>query len=817
MEGVLLICFSGHMPFGLSISAQGLYYVALHSALLQGSKLTTTTLQPLDGLALSARTLSIDTDVSNADSILSLETTPLSSLLVWCDRTKNDLRVNILGTSQILATKLSNEKGRRTETLQIHASATKQGAVDVLVHCKSATSHWAVVFQLDIRSETLRKTYQLPGVEGAAAFSVAVHDGDTYLIRTTKRDVTLFSTTSDHHREKWLFQPKDHNRLRDDNDIAFAVSELVTRGRASYAVRSAVLLSSGDWRMIHNGEESWFRPESLSGVVAAAWAEVDGHEGLADELAAESHSSVGAAYVHRIKRHARDAKNFPKLIQGLSDRLARSLLGTENRSQDKSLSKNSFGFNKIIIAATDSGRLFAIDLGSNGEILWSIKASVMEPGQHWAVESIEVSRDIALVRLPRGEKLQVSIANGVIMDDQLSSAETGLKTIVTVSDTLGSAVAIEVKADGTVTVTPRRHWTQDTVIVTQDDKMVIRGWTAGTPEPLLAWTFVPQPNEKIVRVAARPLNDPVAAIGKALGDRNVLYKFLSPNLLVIGALNVDTSSASFYVLDPVSGQVLHTLSHRGVDATQPIACFLSENWIAYTVFSNFTEGGIQNAATPAATAKGYQLVISELFESPIANDRGASNPALKSSNLHPGPMDAGVHNSGPYVVSQTYLLPAAVSFMTVTSTLQGITPRSLLCVVPSLNSVFAVPRAIIDPRRPTGRDATSVEVEEGLFRHEAALDFDPKWALNHMREVWGIQKVITSPSLLESTSLVFAFGNLDMFGTRVAPIGGFDMLGKEFSKIQLLGTVAALAVGTGLLAPLVSSTTCRFLCWQETD
>lgn len=679
-----------------------------------------------------------------------------------------------------------------------------QGVVDVLVHCKSATSHWAEIYQVDAVLKTLEKAYQLPSVEGPATFSVSVHGGDTYLVRTTARDVTLFSSTSNDQLGQWLLQPKDHDRLTDAYEINHAVSEVVARGKSSYAVRSAVLLSSGDWRMIHNGEELWFRPESLSGVVAAAWAAPDGHRRLADDLAAESHSSVGAAYMHRIKRHAKDAKKFPQWIQALPDRIIHSLLGTEYRSQNPGSPRDTFGFHKLVVAATDSGRLFALDAGSSGKILWSIQASVLNPGQKWAVESIEISNSVALLRVPGGGSMQVSITDGALLDDQLSRAEMGLKTTITVPDTSGAAIAIQVKADGTVTVPQRRHSSPDRVIVTQDKKMAIHGWTSGISEPLLAWTFAPRPNEKVVQIAARPSNDPVASIGRALGDRNVLYKFLSPNLLVIGTVDVTTSSASFHVLDAISGRILHTLSHAAVDATQPISCVVSENWFAYTVFSNLTESANANAITPEATMKGYQLVVAELFESPLPNDRGPLNSASNSSSLLPGVEDADGCDSSPYVLSQTYVIPAAVSFMTVTSTLQGITPRSLLCIVPSLNSIFAIPRAITDPRRPMGRDATAAEAEEGLFRHDSALDFDAKWALNHMREVHGIQKVITSPSLLESTSLVFAFGSLDMFGTRIAPIGGFDMLGKGFNKIQLLGTVLALAAGTGLLAPMVS-------------
>ena len=142
--------------------------------------------------------------------------------------------------------------------------------------------------------------------------------------------------------------------------------------------------------------------------------------------------------------------------------------------------------------------------------------------------------------------------------------------------------------------------------------------------------------------------------------------------------------------------------------------------------------------------------------------------------------------------------------MTTTSTLQGITPRSLHCTLPRGNALLSIPRPILDPRRPVGRDPTPLEAEEGLFRYSPILEFEPKWLLSHKRDVLSISDVITTPSNLESTSLVFAFGDVDIFGTRLSPIGSFDMLGKGFSKLQLVGTVAALAIGTTLLAPFVS-------------
>ncbi|KAL9000927.1 MAG: hypothetical protein Q9188_005573 [Gyalolechia gomerana] len=801
-QRMMLTCFSGDMPLGLSISTQGLFYVALHSTLLQGSKVKVTSLNASNGNAQSSTTLNADIDLSDTQSVLSIESTRSSSLLVWSDRTLKSFRINTLGTNQILTTRLSNEKETSIQKIQFHALARDGGAIDITVHCQSPTSHWLEVYRLDSNSENLEKSYQLPSVEGPAVFSVAIHSGDIYFVRTTKRDVTLFSSTSDNVLGQWLLQAKPYDHLAESYDIPYAVSEVVARGKSNYAVRSALLLSSGDWKMIHNGEELWLRPESLSGVVTATWVDTDSQQSLAEELAVESHSNIGKAYVHRIKRHMRNAQSLLPWIKSLPDRTIYSLLGRDQRLGPSS-SGNSFGFHKLVVAATDSGRLFALDVGSSGKILWTIQASEVKPWEQWSVESIEVGDGVALVRVLGGGSLTVDVMQGVILEDQLQSTKPGIKTTIILPNSPRSALSVQINVDGTIAIPQHGHLSQNTVIVTQDEKMVVRGWSLGTSKPSLIWAFSPRLHEKIVGVAARSSNDPVASIGKALGDRNVLYKFLNPNLLVISSVNIETHTASFDVLDSISGQVVHTLTHPMVDVTKPITCVVSENWFAYTIFSNFSGGVGKTAADFQSRSKGYQLVVSELFESPLANDRGVLGSASNPSTLHPKEADTDDQNKSPHVISQTYLLPAALSFMTVSSTLQGITPRSLLCVVPSLNSLIAIPRAVVDPRRPVGRDATSAEAEEGLFRHDGALEYDSKWVLNHMREIQGIQKVITSPSLLESTSLVFAFGSLDMFGTRVAPIGGFDILGKGFNRIQLIGTVAALALGTGVLAPLV--------------
>jgi ER membrane protein complex subunit 1 len=70
-------------------------------------------------------------------------------------------------------------------------------------------------------------------------------------------------------------------------------------------------------------------------------------------------------------------------------------------------------------------------------------------------------------------------------------------------------------------------------------------------------------------------------------------------------------------------------------------------------------------------------------------------------------------------------------------------------------------------------------------------------------KVANIRKIVTSPALLESTSLVFAYGT-DLFLTRTAPSNTFDVLSEDFNKIQLVLTIAGLAVAILFTRPIVN-------------
>ena len=72
------------------------------------------------------------------------------------------------------------------------------------------------------------------------------------------------------------------------------------------------------------------------------------------------------------------------------------------------------------------------------------------------------------------------------------------------------------------------------------------------------------------------------SIGRVLGDRNVLYKYVNPNLLAVmttglSKMEGDQPLVYLYLIDTVAGQVVHSVVHRR--AGEPTSLVVSENWV----------------------------------------------------------------------------------------------------------------------------------------------------------------------------------------------------------------------------------------------
>jgi outer membrane protein assembly factor BamB len=748
---------SGDTPFQVSTSPTTIYYIALHTPLLGGSKLRVTSLNPITGKKVDQYTLNSDAEISSRDRILFAGANTAAPLLAWTDKANKVLKVNIIGSK---AVSTFNTPGDEViETILLHAPNHVNSLAHFLVEYQTAVGHSAEVYHVDLNKQTISKAYSLPELRTKGTFATSTSDANVYFTRLTQDEVTVYSSVSHGVLGRWP--------LRGSPALAGAFpvhgqSEVVLKGGVASAVRSAVLYSNGQWALLRNDEVAWTRPEFLSGTVSAVWAGLPEQEALAQTLADESHRNLVSAYIHRVQRHVQDLKYFPAWAQSIPQRLLSSVVGKTKETTVDDIQQDTFGFHKLVVVATKTGRLAALDVGSRGKVMWNMDLGQFAPDTTFQQPSLKAHSGYVEVRDAsfQGSLFINSTTGGLISSDKIK-------------------VEAPLVAEG-----------QELVSFTLVDG-TLKGYLESKPSSEPVWSFTPPTEEKIASYVARPVKDPVASIGKVLGDRRVLYKYLNPNLVLVTAVADSARSASIYLLDSASGQVLHTMSHNDVDTTRSIPATISENWFAYALTIDAASG---------ASSRGYQLVVSDLYESPLPDDRGPLGATSNSSTVQPSGSSGDA--AKPYVLSQSYQVPAEITHMSVTQTRQGITSRELLVTVPAINAIIGIPRTVIDPRRPVGRDPTAQEASEGLVKYTPLINFDPKWHLTHKYEVLGINNIITSESGIESTSLVFAYG-LDIFGTRVAPSFAFDILGKGFNKISMLLTVVGLFVGVLFVAPLV--------------
>lgn len=743
---------SGDVPYQVSASSTEVYGVLLHKTMLGYLKIRVISLDPVTGRKTDDYTLNSESELASLDTIISVGANSASPIIAWTDAAYSSLKVNIIGSKAVASFNIGKHGDHAVNRVRLHAPFHANSLSHFLVQFETGVSHWAEVYHIDLKKNKVEKAYDLPRLSGKGSFSTSTSNANVYFTRITEDQVVTVSSVSHGVLARWPLQGFGVVASAGEQvGPVHSVSEVSLKGGDVSAVRSAVLLSTGDWVLIRDGTPVWQRPEILATTISATFATPAEVESLARDLSIEAHSNVVSAYLHRLKRHIQEWQKVPEVLAALPQRVHNGLFGT---TADSSLVGDVFGFHQVIACATRSGRIIALDAGSPTRVLWSTQAMKLDNAQPWRPSFRSVSDGILV------------ISNG------------GKLPEIRLNTTTGEAVALSRAHDPALPVAGAIEFSLRDGALT--------ALTTYKPPGKELWQFVPSPDERIISLVPRPVNDPVASIGKVLGDRRVLYKYLSPNLALLVTANEATHTAAFYVLDTVSGTPLHADVHHAVDLGNPITSIVTENWFAYSYTSEATE----------QAPKGHHLAVGELFESFVPNDRGLSSGNSNSSSLQQPPE--------PFVMLRSYQIPEPIHKLAVTRTRQGITSRQLLAVLAESNAVVGIPYGILDPRRPIGRDPTKDEQTEGLVRYAPVIEFDPKWYLNHKREVLGIKEVVTSPALIESTSLVFAYG-LDIFGTRLTPSFSFDILGKDFNKFQMLATVAALAVATFVVAPLVSS------------
>ncbi|KAJ0962597.1 hypothetical protein J5N97_027719 [Dioscorea zingiberensis] len=567
--------------------------------------------------------------------------------------------------------------------------------------------------------------------------------------------------------------------------------------------------------LVQQGEIVWSREDGLASIVDSTTSE------LPVEKDGVSVAKVEENLLEWLKGHMLKLKGTLMLASAAD---VTTIQGMRLKSSEKNkMTRDHNGFRKLIIVLTKAGKVLALHTG-DGRVIWSLllpslrESDACECPSALNIYPWHVPHHHAMDENPSllivGKCGQSSDSPGVlsVVDSYTGKELNSIKlahSIVQViplplTDTNEQRLHLIIDSNSYAHLYPR---TPDSIDVFLREMSNIYWYSADAEKGMIKghslkskcdldstdeycfstkelWSIiVPSESERIATIATRKMNEVVHTQAKVIADQEVMYKYISKNLVFvatvspkaageIGSATPEEASLVAYLIDAVSGRILHRVTHQG--AQGPIHAVVSENWVVYHYFN--------------LRAHRYEMSVIEIYDQSRAVNKDVWKLILGKHNLT-SPITS---YSRPEVVgeNQTYFFTHSVKAMAVTATAKGITSKQLLIGTIG-DQVLALDKRFLDPRRTA--NPSQAEKEEGIIPLTDALPIIPQSYITHSHQVEGLRSIVTVPAKLESTTLVFSYG-VDLFFTRIAPSRTYDSLTEDFSYALLLITIIALVV-----------------------
>ncbi|BFZ61555.1 hypothetical protein YB2330_002627 [Saitoella coloradoensis] len=781
-DGTVAASWSGHdgvtVYTNVTHTADGHIAVVGTTSNIASSTLSTTMLDAYT-LALS-EILVLDTTVMSPSDVLHLS----PRLLIW--KNGETLEYVTLGKAQVRELQAPANVG--------HALAfSSRTGRSILVQFHHSATFYTV--SAEDGSLVLKYTIQNPGGSDHCAYSAAESDEEFYTRSCIQGDighVEVFGVAESGVVKSWRVDLAAAHSTGHFGGVLAASSEIMT---AVDGLMGRVLLVTVDGS-IHMWRDSmplWTRHESLAHTTHATFVDLP-DPSVSKEMADEETHEGLSAFLKRVTRHIGEAHHIPAFISGWATRFAQGEYEASPTGTSAGIARDTFGFRKFIVTGTEKGKLAALDTAT-GKVVWSQFYQGNSAVGLWTVRNASPDHPPVVAVLLKGQGtmdwLELNALDGTVVGSESWTGSFGaafaIEGIQGPEDTLSVAV---VSQEGALKVFPKDKGMQAISATSTgirfaftNGSSAVQGFEldATTASAKSLWK-IDFPSAEVVQSISAAGSNHVASIGRVLGDRSVMYKYLHSQLAGIVTTDASASSVTIYLVDLARGTIVHQARHGDVDITKSVSIELDENRVVYAFWS----------VGPSA---GTQINVLELYEHEKPNQR-----------FDPVPLDYVSRDVDlqPYVVGQAYFYPARISALATTQTRYGITKRDTIAFLPDLNMLVELPKSLLDPRRPKKdmKQMSTAEKEEGLMPYDPILPDERRWVISHQNEIFAVKDIISSPAYLESTSLVFAFG-LDMFFTRVTPSQSFDKLSASFSKGQLVLTMIALCAAVGLTSPMV--------------
>lgn len=409
----------------------------------------------------------------------------------------------------------------------------------------------------------------------------------------------------------------------------------------------------------------WSREESLASITASEFLELPEQKmwtQMADELdetvSQQAAETPASRYLRRLRSHIQDLGKLPGwFVSHFTGMYGSTLESGDQRistleaqscwlnlTDPEILYRDNFGLRKLLISVTKNGKIIAQDTSQRGKIVWSRYAPFYSFKELHVVRAASVKLPPIIVAIGsvsdpiEGEATGFIRLNALTGDNYISTipeAEDFFEAIVTTTIDVDKVLYLPIEEPEERTHllaifeanTERVYIYPDTTAArdrftaeflpkfyfsAENEKgmkgfKVVEGYR-GSLKVVPVWNFILPKGEEILTSSKPQSHEKVALLGRALGNRNVLYKYLNPHM--VSLVTKQGSSLKVRIIDSVKGSILYETVHENVDTeTNKVHIIQSENWFVYHFWSNDSK------------AKGYQAAVLELFEGKHENER----------------------------------------------------------------------------------------------------------------------------------------------------------------------------------------------------
>ncbi|OBA26419.1 DUF1620-domain-containing protein [Hanseniaspora valbyensis NRRL Y-1626] len=531
-------------------------------------------------------------------------------------------------------------------------------------------------------------------------------------------------------------------------------------------------------------ENSWKRDNSVADIVAFTIIDPKVNvENLPNDFFTNTKPTnfqgLLSNYLNRVSTSLNQVKNYVFIERKLKITTFILDLFTEDKSAETVESRNlQFGFTKYLIAANGNGLLNCINMNS-GEIIWKFNP-FFESKVNGLASDLE---NLLIVVTENGVLYKFDITN-LTTQPKLVSKDILKESSISKAVNLGAENILIEYGNGNQeiisTIPEYKPVDEDVIIKFDSEANKIIGYSVETSTKL--WTYTTDSNtEKIISFTNKHFDEQTSNVAITYSKKS-LFKFLYQHLLAVASYNSENDLMTIDILDTKTGLLIKSIElekDEVVDLQSPINLLFGEHWLVFSYKS----------LKPVPEQK---IGIIELYEkrSDVGKDKV---------------VDSYSYIPEPEFSLNTYIFPEIISSLSLTKTKYGVSSKNIIVKLAN-GQITTIPKFILNSRRKVEKEMTAEDKLEPFMQpYYQVIPINDQFVVSHERDLLSLEKedVFSVATNMESTTYICDLNRVDLFCSKFAPSGEFDILQSNFQRNQIIFTVTVLAVAMYFVEPMV--------------